>query len=72
MDAKTLGHQSLYVAGRYRGLTKRDYFAGLAMQGLCANPSMCTMSQGTVEQIAEWSREHADALLAALAKAGDQ
>ena len=24
---------------RYHGLTKREYFAGLAMQGILANPS---------------------------------
>jgi hypothetical protein len=38
------------------GLTKREYFAGLAMQGLCAN--------GTdPEDLAKISVEYADALL---------
>jgi hypothetical protein len=48
------------------GLTKREYFAGLAMQGLLANPYYAAeahMTSGTVESAALF---HADALLAAL------
>lgn len=40
------------------GLTKREYFAGLAMQGLCADPNM----PGIVNA-AEIAVEMADALL---------
>lgn len=28
------------------GLTKREYFAGLAMQGLCSNPEICNHVNG--------------------------
>lgn len=42
------------------GLTKREYFAGLAMQGLCANPNTFNMSY---EEIAQYSIKQADELL---------
>jgi hypothetical protein len=45
------------------GLTKREWFAGMAMQGLLANPSAFA-DRNIVEQ----SRGLADALLAELAK----
>tara|TARA_R100000951_G_scaffold109264_1_gene106156 strand:+ start:238 stop:483 length:246 start_codon:yes stop_codon:yes gene_type:complete len=51
------------------GLTKREYFAGLAMQGLCANPSedfaVCDFND-----IAGLAIRYADALLDALAEQG--
>lgn len=49
------------------GLTKREYFAGLAMQGLLANSAEDELQRG-VGRIAHISVEHADALLAELAK----
>lgn len=45
------------------GLSKREYFAGLAMQGLSAEPSTSSTAS-----IAKWSVEMADALLAELEK----
>lgn len=59
---------NLYPSGDYEcpsyGLTKREYFAAMAMQGLCANAWWNLASSAT---IARWSIEHADALIAALA-----
>ncbi|HTH08457.1 MAG TPA: hypothetical protein VMA55_02730 [Acidovorax sp.] len=49
------------------GLTKRELFAAMAMQGMCANGEYWL---ATGEQIARYSLEVADALLAALAKDG--
>lgn len=62
------------------GLTKRELIAAMAMQGLLSNPSL---TQGTndlaselgmhrTELRAKISLEHADALLAELAKEGEQ
>jgi len=45
------------------GLTKREYFAGLAMQGYIA-----AQADGNLEERAQWAVEHADALLLALEK----
>ena len=50
----------------FNGLTKREYFAAMAMQGQVANskyPDSCT-----AKAYATWSVELADALLAELAK----
>lgn len=50
----------------YRGgLTKREYFAGLAMQGVCSTDSAMVNSS---QILAEWSVEMADALLIQLRK----
>lgn len=46
------------------GLTKREYFAGLALQGLCSNLS----GNQFTEEIASDAVEFADALLKALEK----
>jgi hypothetical protein len=48
------------------GLTKREYFAAMAMQGMCANSSLA--KYWTHENIAEWSVQQADALIEALNK----
>ena len=48
-------------------LTKREWFAGLAMIGNIAN-SDPTMRPASQKQVAEWSVQLADALLAALEK----
>lgn len=53
------------ISKRYDGLTKREYFAAIAMQGMIAG------SQGlhiTVEQFASQSLKLADALIAELNK----
>jgi hypothetical protein len=48
------------------GLTKREYFAAMAMQGMCANSSLTKI--WTYEKIAESSVQQADALIEALNK----
>ena len=47
------------------GLTKREYFAAMAMQGISANASLTSTS---FEKIAEWSVKQADALIEELNK----
>lgn len=49
----------------HNGLTKREYFAGLAMQGLLAMGPRC---QGAPEDMAAHAAVCADALLAELEK----
>lgn len=51
----------------FHGLTKREYFAAMAMQGLCAN-SHEAIGVAPSDKIAKWSVKQADALIAALAK----
>ena len=50
------------------GLTKREYFAGLAMQGLVAAPVNISRRFIIPDEAAERALEYADALLAELAK----
>jgi hypothetical protein len=51
--------------GNFKGLTKREYFAGLAMQGLLANPNTgCECA----EKIAELAVNRSDELLKQLEK----
>ena len=45
--------------GGARGLTKREYFAGLAMKGILAT----TDSKPNYDIVAKWSIEQADELL---------
>ena len=74
--SQILGEQSfdsmLDPNGSYTqyGLTKREYFAGLAMQGLLVNGGM-TQGGGTTHSpigISELAVRHADALLEELVK----
>lgn len=51
------------------GLTKREYFAGLAMQGIWSTNSKDDI---TIEHIAEVAVKQADALIAALNGGGDK
>ncbi len=66
MSGKENGDTSAYADSGFMqvGLTKRELFAAMAMQGLCADPEY----DGVSEQYAELSVEFADALLAELAK----
>lgn len=48
------------------GLTKREYFAAMVMQGITAN--MKLGEDSGYETIAEWSVKQADALIEALNK----
>jgi hypothetical protein len=51
------------ISSEFPGVTKREYFAVMAMQGLSANP---IYGKEVCSKIAVWSVEQADALLAAL------
>ena len=76
MNAKELGEQfahpgvreelqnGLIVSQRFWGMTKRELFAAMAMQGFAADSSI-TAGPGRVVELAV---EYADALLAELAK----
>lgn len=55
------------------GLSKREYFAGLAMQGILANPGRCTPNfEGTPEQysvlMAKVALQFSDGLMEELEK----
>ena len=54
------------------GLNKREYFAGLAMQGMCVNAGRNTLSFTKMSELAEKATECADALLEELAKTSEQ
>ena len=56
---------SLETAFGYMGLTKREQFAAMVVQGLVANPEWWKLSAA---EIAESALGHADALLIALAE----
>lgn len=51
-------------ACKWPGLTKRQWLAGMALQGLCANPAEDVKNQ-TYDKVAEMALKHADALIAA-------
>lgn len=67
MTAKKLGAECAFPTGAEGdpGLTKREWLAGLAMQGVCSNEHHSMTNFGTV---AGWAVKQADALLAELAK----
>lgn len=58
------------------GLTKREYYAGLAMQGLIANPGLVDatdqpdMTQEDAINVGMWAVRISDALLKALSPDG--
>ena len=56
---------------RHPGLTKRELFAAMAMQGMLSNPAICDMTSGEASRVALWANQCADALLAELAKDGE-
>ena len=54
-----------------RGLTKREWFAGMAMQGICANAYMSEKMESmtlTVKDVALFAISQADAFIAELNK----
>lgn len=57
-------HMPAYPIEEHIGLTKRELFAAMAMQGLCA----CEKLEGTNDKFAHWSVKMADALLEELNK----
>lgn len=61
------GNWMINPPSNYCGLTKRELFAAIAMQGLCANPeTYAAESNASEDEIARWSVQQADALLAEL------
>jgi len=54
------------ISGFYPGLTKREYFAARAMQGLLSNPDRRSDLMQTHERIAKKSLSMADELIKAL------
>lgn len=45
------------------GLTKREYFAAMALQGICANSHIDVVNESTADKAAIDSVEAADALI---------
>lgn len=64
-NADNLCHQTGSAVPKHAGLTKREHFAGLAMQGLIAADHECVTDK---DDIARYAVEVADALLEELAK----
>jgi hypothetical protein len=54
------------LAIQEKGLSKREYFAAMAMQGVCANSSIT--ERASYKTMAELSVKQADALIEALNK----
>ena len=89
MDPKTNGKELAFPFVETRemqgesisfGLTKREHFAAMAMQGLLANPGGPIQANGmsgwnlcncTADQVGEFAKDLADALLRALAAGGE-
>lgn len=53
----------VYVETEFRGLSKREYFAGLAMQGLLVNAGRNGLDIKQYNKVAETAIKHAEALL---------
>ena len=62
--AKTIGMQKAFVNEMGLGLNKREWFAGMALQGLIA----CEIVRGNTMEIAQYAVDYADALLKQLAE----
>ncbi|MBW4475116.1 MAG: hypothetical protein KME45_32765 [Stenomitos rutilans HA7619-LM2] len=56
----------------HAGLTKRELFAAMAMQGLLASMGLDCRGDDAENQIAHIAVKQADALIAALAKQGEE
>ena len=64
-DIKNIKNNSGYTTNeKYTGLTKREHFAGLAMQAILGNPDYIWEAESTATS----SVEFADALLKELSK----
>jgi hypothetical protein len=62
---KTKPNDPVHPEGMVSGITIREHFAGLAMQGYCSNANL-TDTEWVV--LSEWSVSQADALIEALNK----
>jgi hypothetical protein len=63
----TLAHEPAFPTagvGAYVGITVREYFASLAMQGLLANPNLVLNGKATPDNISIDAFRVADAMLA--------
>jgi hypothetical protein len=65
--------KNISISECFAGLTKREHFAGLAMQGLLANQTVRDILSGNngmqvPDLIAEYSLQYADALIEELNK----
>jgi hypothetical protein len=61
-DNEVIGMQTTNTSGMAKGISKREYFAALALQGLLANPNVDLENCGVAAVI------HADEILKALEK----
>jgi hypothetical protein len=74
MNTETQEQSAFPVNCLDKGLTKREYYAGLAMQGLLANPKFYEIAHKNVNPLeicdfySEVAVEQADSLIAALNK----
>lgn len=66
------GHLSFVNNGLAIGLTKREYFAGLAMQGFLIKIHPFEVTEQELDFIAEKSTELSDSLLKALEEPNEQ
>jgi hypothetical protein len=69
---KTDGNDSAFPLGQHvglmPGLTKREYFAAMAMQGMIATDPKISPVEDLGSDVANWSVLFADALIEALNK----
>lgn len=63
--ANTDGDDDAFPSEYESGLSKREYFAAMALQGICAAD---TGNRESSPKLAEWALAAADALIAALNK----
>lgn len=77
MDGKELGEMPVHGENTYDGITMRQHFAAMLLQGLLANPGgpvQASPISGTYycntdeDVVAHWAVSQADALLRELAK----
>lgn len=65
----TIGTSDDIIHSRYEGLTIRQHFAAMAMQGLMANPNCIDgKGGGTIQWVVKGSVDFADALIIELNK----
>ena len=62
-EAKANGRESAFPDQRWNGLTKREWFAGMALQGLLASPGNTML-----DRCAEYAIFAADSILKQLAE----
>lgn len=74
VPSETGGHwadpETCKIWEHYSGMSKREYFAALAMQGLLAVQESPWMTESDTKGIAVTAVAQADALIAALSKEG--